>query len=114
MHRKQTINTNETFDFLREIVATIPDPTEAPLPSTSHAGAGTGLGRPRKQPTSGGVGGRKPKNEREDPYAPYVPETKPAVLPDISTWKRDMTGGGGTGEGGRGMYDDYDVDEDDF
>ena len=43
-----------------------------------------------------------------------LPETKVAGLPNIGTWKRDMTGGGGSGEGGRGMYDDYDVDEDDY
>lgn len=43
-----------------------------------------------------------------------IPETKVGGLPDIGTWKRDMTGGGGSGEGGRGMYDDYDVDDDDF
>ncbi|OXB36648.1 hypothetical protein J007_03627 [Cryptococcus neoformans] len=32
----------------------------------------------------------------------------------IGSWKRDMTGGGGSGEGGRGMFDDYEEDEDDY
>ena len=43
-----------------------------------------------------------------------IPETKPGQMPDIGTWKRDMSGGGGTGEGGRGMFDDYEDDDEDY
>jgi len=39
---------------------------------------------------------------------------KPDTMPDIGTWKRDMSGGGGTGEGGRGMFDDYEDDDEDY
>ena len=69
------------------------------------------MGRPRKPraaAAAAAAGGAGIKEERS------IPDSKPTGLPDIGTWKRDMTGGGGTGEGGRGMYDDYDVDDDDF
>ncbi|ODN92809.1 hypothetical protein L198_05605 [Cryptococcus wingfieldii CBS 7118] len=42
-----------------------------------------------------------------------VPAAQPAN-PLIGSWKKDMTGGGGTGEGGRGMFDDYEEDDDDY
>jgi len=96
MSRKQTINTNETFDFLREIVQSIPDPTEAEQSSSSA---------PRK-PRTKKAGGSNIEVE--------VPESKPDNMPDIGTWKKDMSGGGGTGEGGRGMFDDYEDDEEDY
>ena len=35
-------------------------------------------------------------------------------LPLIGTWKRDPVGGGGRGEGGRGMFDDYEEDDDEY
>jgi hypothetical protein len=96
--RKQTINTNETFDFLREIVQSIPDPTEAEQSSTSAPR------KPRKKAQA--QGGSNMEVE--------VPESKPDHMPDIGTWKKDMSGGGGTGEGGRGMFDDYEDDEEDY
>jgi hypothetical protein len=34
----------------------------------------------------------------------------PGSLPAFGTWKRDAVGGGGSGEGGRGMFDDYEDD----
>lgn len=38
----------------------------------------------------------------------------PQILPNIDTWKKDASGGGGTGEGGRGMFDDYEDDDEDY
>jgi hypothetical protein len=103
--RKTTINQNDTFDFLREIVSTIPDPTESETPtqggrkprakaqsqsqSQSHS-------RPGTSAAGAGYGGET------------IPESKPESMPDIGTWKKE----GGTGEGGRGMFDDYEDDED--
>ncbi|RXK40237.1 hypothetical protein M231_02511 [Tremella mesenterica] len=43
-----------------------------------------------------------------------IPDSQPAGLPQLGTWKRDMEGTGGSGEGGRGMFDDYEEDEDDY
>lgn len=152
--RKQSINTNEQFDFLREIVSSIPDPTSAAAgPSSSsdpHSGGAGALPKRRSSGVDDGTGkkrGRKPKSSGVGAFPPHgqagmgsgsyhypgeedengrghgyghgyghaaVPETKPAVLPSIGTWKRDMEGGGGMGEGGRGMFDDYEEDEEDY
>jgi len=69
--RKQTINTNETFDFLREIVSTIPDPTEAEQSSTSAPR------KPRTKKAQVTPGGSNMEVE--------VPESKPDSMPDIGT-----------------------------
>jgi hypothetical protein len=102
-HRKTTINQNDTFDFLREIVSTIPDPTESETPtqggrkprakaqSQSHSHS-----RPGTSGAGAGYGGET------------IPESKPESMPDIGTWKKE----GGRGVGGRGMFDDYEDDED--
>ncbi|GFZ49347.1 DNA polymerase II subunit C [Saitozyma sp. JCM 24511] len=132
-HLKATINATPSFDFLRDIVSTIPDPTVAEPragPSTSTATRG-----PRKpsDPFGGDGGvpatkkprGRKPKKETEmegngydEAGMPYpgqaVEQTAQGSLPMLGTWRRDMEGGGGTGPGGRGMYDDYEDDDDDY
>lgn len=58
-------------------------------------------------------------------HQPQQPQAQPQPEPEeiqqqqqsvtmIGSWKQDMTGGGGTGEGGRGMFDDYEEDEDDY
>jgi hypothetical protein len=130
---KATINATPSFDFLRDIVSAIPDPTIAESragPSTSTAARG-----PRKpsDPFGGDGGGpaskkpraRKPKKEKEMegnghdeagmPYAgEAVDQAAQGSLPMLGTWRRDMEGGGGTGPGGRGMYDDYEDDDDDY
>ena len=66
-------------------------------------------GAPRKRVT---------KKESVDQAYGYQQEplstTNPSSLPHIGTWKKDPVGGGGTGEGGRGMFDDYEEDDDDY
>jgi hypothetical protein len=130
---KATINATPSFDFLRDIVSAIPDPTVAEPragPSTSTATRG-----PRKpsDPFGGDGGGpvtkkprgRKPKKEKDmegnghdEAGMPYpgeaVDQAAQGSLPMLGTWRRDMEGGGGTGPGGRGMYDDYEDDDDDY
>jgi hypothetical protein len=46
--------------------------------------------------------------------AEQVQGAAPGTLPNLGTWRRDPEGGGGTGPGGRGMFDDYEEDEDDY
>lgn len=178
--RKQTINASPSFDFLQEVVASVPDPVataeDGPGPSTAskrerqnpddefspYGGQGP---RGRKQSTwdaSGGdapkkrgrrkagagpdadfddvkpvfeadagpgpsgskgfsgAGGRDIMGSSDDAAADFPPpQAAPppaaaAALPDVGTWHRDASGGGGRGEGGRGMFDDYEEDEDDY
>ena len=60
-------------------------------------------------------GGRGVKEEEEyDGMSRNAAGTNEGGLPQIGTWKKDMEGGGGTGEGGRGMFDDYEEDDDDY
>ncbi|OCF37780.1 hypothetical protein I317_07451 [Kwoniella heveanensis CBS 569] len=192
-HLKAMINTNETFDFLREIVEPIPDPVIAepkatastsaagpsktrkasnPVPSNSNphepkrraskkqlaleqqsaeygygngygaavppsahiaghnyghapyypggAGAGTGAfdgGRHGHHPVAGsgyGQGQMAAGYGHPHPAGGTTELPAPNKLPSIGTWKSDFTGGGGTGEGGRGIFDDYEEDEDDY
>ncbi|WVR07388.1 hypothetical protein IAU60_004429 [Kwoniella sp. DSM 27419] len=115
-HLKHMINANETFDFLREIVEPIPDPVVAEPRA--------GPSKPRKvsnpNPEGGVSGGAAPKRRsKKDKQALEVGDVgedapAPGKLPSIGTWKRDYEGGGGTGEGGRGIFDDYEEDEDDY
>ncbi|WVQ99854.1 hypothetical protein IAU59_006997 [Kwoniella sp. CBS 9459] len=188
-HLKAMINTNETFDFLREIVESIPDPVIAE-PKASASGAGPSKTRKASNPAvpsssnnpneSGAAPKRRTKKQVGTEYdqqpdfnaggygavppagvpgygqAPYHPGTgagggafdggryggssasaaygqgqvggyghphppsgpadlpAPSKLPSIGTWKSDFTGGGGTGEGGRGIFDDYEEDDDDY
>ncbi|ADV22701.1 hypothetical protein I305_04326 [Cryptococcus gattii E566] len=58
-------------------------------------------------------------SQQSQPQPPPQPQPEEIQQPQqsvtmIGSWKRDMTGGGGTGEGGRGMFDDYEEDEDDY
>jgi hypothetical protein len=39
-----------------------------------------------------------------------IPDVKPGNMPKVGTWSKE----GGTGEGGRGMFDDYEDDEEDY
>ncbi len=108
------INSNPQFDFLREIVQSIPDPVQSEKPSSS---------KPRKASTSNDPSAPAParkkrvkKEKVEEDGGEDDIETAPpsGELPAIGTWKRDPVGGGGTGEGGRGMFDDYEEDDDDY
>lgn len=67
------------------------------------------------------MGRKRTKKEPGEPgEGEYHPETSfanvanPNYLPNIGTWKKEAEGGGGSGEGGRGMFDDYEDDEDDY
>ncbi|WVF72635.1 hypothetical protein IAT40_007453 [Kwoniella sp. CBS 6097] len=196
-HLKAMINTNETFDFLREIVEPIPDPVIAE--PRSNAGGAAGPSKPRKasnpvpsssntHPNETGAAPKRrtkkqlaseqqqqhqqqPSYSAEYGYGAPPPgygagsyhstvdtgatgafdggrygnpaaagygqgqelgqsvgyghphatgsagvaePLAPNKLPSIGTWKSDFTGGGGTGEGGRGIFDDYEEDEDDY
>jgi hypothetical protein len=111
---KHTINTVQTLDFLRDLVSTIPDPILSEAKPTSRPRRPTDAepSAPRKKRT------RKVKQESSgaaegDGEGEAEGETA-EPLPDIGTWKRDMSGGGGTGEGGKGLYDDYEVEDDDY
>ncbi|WVQ68165.1 uncharacterized protein L199_006371 [Kwoniella botswanensis] len=127
-HLKHMINSNPTFDFLREIVEAIPDPIVAepkagpskprkvsnPNPNpTDPLGGGVGpvKRRTKKDKDGNGHGGQQELYMAQQPPAPAP---NPNSLPNIGTWKRDFTGTGGTGENGRGIFDDYEEDEDDY
>ncbi|WVQ82035.1 hypothetical protein IAT38_004163 [Cryptococcus sp. DSM 104549] len=155
-HLKQMINTNENFDFLRELVDSVPDvaapepkaPSKPRKPSTASAD-GTGAKKRGKKPAAAAVepAGDDEMEEGDEEEDEYDAESKPDVKPSsggghayppaatasgsgsgsvggwgeggargpvIGSWKKDMTGGGGTGEGGKGMFDDYEEDEDDY
>ena len=113
--RKHTINTVSTLDFLRDLVSAIPDPVVSePKPSSSRPRRNTidaDPSAPKRKRTrkvkSGGAGEGEAEGEAEGE------EAEPAGLPDIGTWKKDMSGAGGTGENGAGLYDNYE-DEDDY
>ncbi|KAK8854917.1 hypothetical protein IAR55_003656 [Kwoniella newhampshirensis] len=125
-HLKNMINTNPTLDFLREIVDPIPDPVIAEpkagpsklrkvSESNGGAGAGAGAAGPTKRRSKKDQDGNgRVKEEGGEGSYEGNDAPPPAKLPMIGTWKRDMSGGGGTGEGGRGMFDDYEEDEDDY
>ena len=105
-YSKSTIMSLESFDFLRPLVASIPEPASEdakPPPqrkaSRSNAGALSSRGGAKRKDQPGAV-----KQEVS------VPEAGADSLPSIGTWRRDE--GGGSGEGGRGLYDDYEDDED--
>lgn len=46
-HSKRTVHTNETFDFLKDIVAKVPDPVETD--SNANAAAGDNRGGKRRK-----------------------------------------------------------------
>ncbi|WWC71722.1 uncharacterized protein I206_105680 [Kwoniella pini CBS 10737] len=52
--------------------------------------------------------------EQQNNYSQYGTTPITNNLPNIGTWKSDFSGTGGTGENGRGLYDDYEEDEDDY
>ena len=114
LSRKHTINTVPTLDFLRDLVSTIPDPIDAEPKSSSRPRKSTLEGdqpAPRKRRTrkvKAEAGGNGNGNEEIEGAEPV----EPVGLPDIGTWKKEMNGDGGTGEGGKGLYDDYEVEED--
>ncbi|WWC90856.1 uncharacterized protein L201_005793 [Kwoniella dendrophila CBS 6074] len=170
-HLKHMINSNETFDFLREIVETIPDPVISepkagpsstpkprkasnPNPNSNDSsiltasvpkkrtkkekdnntidqlqGGGPMIhqqGYGNGQELSYGAYGHPQQNYSQNQYQQqqqqyqsqqhqqYPQETTPNNLPNIGTWRKDFTGTGGTGENGRGIFDDYEEDEDDY
>ena len=109
---KQTILTRPTLDFLLPLTSTITDPAipdDKPKPSS------------RKQAEPGSVGRKRTKKEPGEPgegeYNPdpsFANVANPNYLPNIGTWKQEAEVGGGSAEGGRGMFDDYEDDEDDY
>jgi hypothetical protein len=116
--RKKAINTNPELDWLLDLASKIPESAVeefAPRASSST----------RRQPsanshsnTNAAPRKRVSKKESVDQAYGYQAElpltTNPSSLPHIGTWKKDPVGGGGTGEGGRGMFDDYEEDDDDY
>ncbi|WRT68248.1 uncharacterized protein IL334_005224 [Kwoniella shivajii] len=121
-HLKHMINSNPTFDFLREVVESIPDPI------ISESSSKPGPSKPRKvsnpnpnlnDPSSGGGAPRKRMKRDQNGVVHQVQEGDAGIpnaniLPNIGTWKREFTGSGGTGENGRGIFDDYEEDEEDY
>jgi hypothetical protein len=101
------IEKSEQFDFLRDMVENIPDPQEkAPAARRKPAGEGAasaGTSRSRKN-NAAALAAAKVEEAKKETVPP------PGSLPAIGTWKRDAVGGGGSGEGGRGMFDDYEDD----
>ena len=112
--------TRHTLDFLLPITDNIADPVQtedkpragASRRATKGEGAASGSTRKRtgegKQEFPSGAAYDWPN----DPAVPPVPEG--SVLPSIGTWMKEPIGGGGSGEGGRGMFDDYEEDDDDY
>ncbi|BEI81777.1 hypothetical protein CcaverHIS002_0209370 [Cutaneotrichosporon cavernicola] len=96
-HLKAMIDKSDQFDFLRELVESIPDPQEPKTPARRKSTAAA-EGSARKR---GPAVGRAQKKEE-------VPA--PGSLPAIGTWKRESEGAEGPGEGGRGMFDDHEDD----
>jgi len=122
IYSKQTINTVPTLDFLRDLVSAIPDPIIAePKPSnTKHRNTTTIASTPRPKrarksrtkPSSEGEGEGDGRGDGD--RVEGEAEAEPTILPDTGTWKTDMEGEGGTGQDGKGFYDDYEEDEDDY
>lgn len=91
-------------------------------PTVESAGTGTGAGGAMPWSGSGSGGGSFPHVPPQSAALPPLQSQPPPEeiqqqqqsVTMIGSWKRDMTGGGGTGEGGRGMFDDYEEDEDDY
>ncbi|WVQ74790.1 hypothetical protein IAR50_004396 [Cryptococcus sp. DSM 104548] len=111
-----------------------PSASAATAKAAKAAKAEKGGGEEEEDFGSGIAGGAMPKigtkKEKEvgdvKPVVaePAVPSWSGAPVPSVTaaqpgnpligSWKKDMTGGGGTGEGGRGMFDDYEEDDDDY
>ncbi|KAL7423497.1 hypothetical protein Q5752_001077 [Cryptotrichosporon argae] len=136
-HLKTTINTHPSFDFLRDIVQAVPDPADKGAASAAGpsrrkasgsgaagAGGAAGVGAGKKRAKRGASDDDEPAPAARvgqaataadaDVDTDIKPHPAPphGSLPALGTLKRDAEGGGGTGEGGRGMYDDYEADED--
>lgn len=94
------INNSDQFDFLREMVESIPDPQEKPAATRRKADGSAPT--PRRSKAAAAAAKLEEAKKEEVPA--------PGTLPAIGTWKRDAVGGGGTGEGGKGMFDDYEDD----
>jgi hypothetical protein len=92
------INKSDQFDFLRELVEAIPDPQEKAPAARRKAATGEGA-TPRRRTAAAKI---------EDAKKEEVPA--PGSLPAIGTWKREAVGAGGSGEGGKGTFDDYEDD----
>lgn len=93
------IDKSDQFDFLRELVESIPDPQEPKTPAR------------RKSVAEGSTSTRKPRGTAASASRAKKEEVPPpGSLPAIGTWKREAEGEGGSGEGGRGMFDDYEDD----
>lgn len=93
------IDKSEQFDFLRELVESVPDPQEPKTPARRKPSASADGTTPKQ---------RKPKTPTATAKKEEVPA--PGTLPAIGTWKRDAVGGGGSAEDGKGMFDDYEDD----
>ena len=113
---KQTILTRPTLDFLLPLTSAIPDPAipdEKPKSSARRTDApGSTRKRAKKEPGEG---------EDYNPETSFANVANPNYLPNIGTWKMEEGASGqapqvaqGSGEGGRGMFDDYEDDEDDY
>ncbi|WVW85808.1 hypothetical protein I302_107846 [Kwoniella bestiolae CBS 10118] len=120
-HLKHMINSNPTFDFLRDLVETIPDPVIAEPKAGPSKQRKVSASNPNDP--AGGASGVKKRSKKDQQQHQHgygqqealsAPAPNPNSLPNIGTWKRDFEGGGGSGEGGRGIFDDYEEDEDDY
>lgn len=94
------IDKSDQFDFLRELVEGIPDPVEPKAAASRRKNTGAGDTPARRRAAAA------PKEKKEE-----VPP--PGSLPAIGTWKRSPSGEG-SGEGGKGMFDDYDAEDDNY
>ncbi|KAL1408739.1 hypothetical protein Q8F55_005552 [Vanrija albida] len=102
-HLKAMIDKSDQFDFLRELVEGVPDPGDKAGPAKRKASAADGgaAGTPGRRKTAAA---KVAEAKKEDVPAP-------GSLPAIGTWKRDASA---APEGGKGMFDDYDDDYDDY
>jgi hypothetical protein len=123
-YRKQTILQNPTFDFLLPLTTSIPDPaSHEPKPKSRSSNPITNP-KPRakrtkatgpKQEDEAGAEMDEDDDDDDEHIGGEVPEAGGRELPKIGTWGKDeLESKGGSGEGGRGMFDDYEEDEDDY
>ena len=108
MCRKATINRLETFDFLRPLVASVPEPAADDPDRAKRKSSKAGHSNDGSNKTRGATGS-KGRASRKVP-----PEANAGSLPMIGTWKKEEEGGVGSGQDGRGLYDDYEEDEEDY
>ncbi|KAK4687957.1 Dr1-associated corepressor, partial [Tremellales sp. Uapishka_1] len=90
-HLKAAINANESLDFLRDIVAAVPDPVESKPTTTKTRKEKDPTAEPKKRKSKNGV-----KGEVEREAADLTPPPVGGSLPQIGTWKKEAEGEGGT------------------